>query len=203
MSTYLLPTAMGYLLGCLSPSAFFSMVKKKDVSKQGTGNLGATNTMLVLGKKYGVLVMILDIFKSYFAVRLARRLFPALSVAGLVAGAAAVIGHIFPFYLNFRGGKGLATLGGLILGLDPILFPILLTAGLAAMFVINVGYAMPVTAAALFPILYGLHRRSVPEFLIAAFVGGLIVYQNVKSIKSITTAGKTDVRAYLRKMIKR
>lgn len=116
---------IGYLLGTLSPAALFAKLKKVNLRKRGTGNLGATNTTMVLGKQYGALVMILDIGKAFLACKLAELLFPELAVAGLLAGAAAVVGHIYPFYMKFKGGKGLAAFGGMILAYNPWMFPCL------------------------------------------------------------------------------
>ena len=117
---------MGYLLGCLNPAALFAKAKKIDLRKKGTGNLGATNTTIVLGKKYGVIVMLFDIFKAYLAVKLAKVLFPKAALAWLFAGGAAVVGHIYPFYMRFKGGKGLACLGGAVLAISPSMFLVLI-----------------------------------------------------------------------------
>lgn len=94
---------MGYLIGTLSPAALFAKLKNANLRENGTGNLGATNALLVMGRVYGVLVMVLDILKAFIAFRLAAKLFPAIKVAGMIAGLAAIIGHIFPFYMNFKG----------------------------------------------------------------------------------------------------
>lgn len=96
---------IGYLLGCISPAALVSKIKNKDLRKSGTGNLGATNTLLVFGKSWGVCVMLFDVAKAFTACKLARWLFPSLPIAGMLAGSAAVAGHIYPFYMKFRGGK--------------------------------------------------------------------------------------------------
>lgn len=169
----LFSAVIGYFLGCLSPAALVSKLKNKNLRSNGTGNLGATNTMLVLGKSYGALVMVLDVTKGYISVRLAQRLFPLYSLAGLIAGCAAIVGHIFPFYLDFQGGKGLAALGGLVLGVDPILFLVLLIAGVAVMVITDHGYAMPITAAVLFPILFAIRSDSPAACLLALGVGGV------------------------------
>lgn len=95
-----------------------------DVREYGSGNAGATNTFRVLGKKAGIAVMILDIFKGYTATNLAYLI--GLSVTGpqdsvqfvnyqLALGVTAVMGHLFPVFAGFRGGKGIATLFGMIL----------------------------------------------------------------------------------------
>ncbi len=99
-----------------------------DVREYGSGNAGATNTFRVLGKKAGIIVMFLDIFKGYTATKLA--FFIGLSVTGpqnstqfvnyeLALGVIAVMGHLFPVFAGFRGGKGVATLFGMILAVNP------------------------------------------------------------------------------------
>ena len=88
---------IGYGLGCLSPAALISKLKNIDLRTKGTKNLGGSNTMLVIGRAWGILVMLLDILKAYFAVKIAKWLFPQVTIAQLVAGLFAVIGHVFPF----------------------------------------------------------------------------------------------------------
>lgn len=138
---------IGYLLGMLSPAALFAKRKKVNLRKCGTGNLGATNTTMVLGKKYGALVMILDIGKAFLACKLAELLFPELAVADLLAGAASVVGHIFPFYMKFKGGKGLAAFGGMILAYNPWILLGLLAVGIVLIFIFNYGIAITIFAA--------------------------------------------------------
>ena len=115
---YVLIALVGYLLGTSSMAFYLSIMTKKDVRKSGSGNLGASNTMALLGWKAAVLVGAHDIGKAWLAVLLAKWIFPNVAYAGAVAGLASVIGHIFPFYLKFKGGKGLASYIGLTAGLD-------------------------------------------------------------------------------------
>lgn len=109
---------IGYLLGSLSPSYLIARLKHVDLRSGGSGNLGASNTMLMLGWYAGVLVALFDIGKAVLAVWLANLLFPSMALAGTLAGVAAVLGHIFPFYLRFHGGKGFASYFGVVLGLN-------------------------------------------------------------------------------------
>ena len=188
---------VGYLLGCLSPAAFFSKLKKKDLRKEGTGNLGATNVTMVLGKKYGALVLLFDIVKAFAAVKLAQVLFPAFTASGLTAGAAAVAGHIYPFYLKFKGGKGLAAFGGLILGVDPLLFAVLLVFSMALMFMINYSVAMPMSAAVLFPILYGVRTCGEASVLIVTAVSILIICKFWSNLVKAICGEDITVREYV------
>ncbi|MBI5065477.1 glycerol-3-phosphate acyltransferase [Candidatus Woesearchaeota archaeon] len=107
---------IAYLLGSLSPSYFFAWLKGFDLRSKGTKNLGATNTMLSLGKFYGFLVALFDVSKGVLAIYLVYY-FGLNELIYYLAGTAAVLGHIFPFYLNFRGGKGVATSVGFIISL--------------------------------------------------------------------------------------
>jgi len=115
---YLLTALLGYLLGSSNMAYWLSRIKKVDIRKNGAGNLGASNTTVLFGWRAGVLVAAHDIGKAVLSVLLAKLLFPEGEYVGAVAGVASVLGHIFPFYLKFKGGKGLASFWGLVLALN-------------------------------------------------------------------------------------
>ena len=118
MLHHLLPILLGYLLGSSSMSYYISRMKKIDLRSGGSGNLGASNAMLMMGWPSAVAVTIHDLGKAALAVILARMLFPAAPLAGALAGVAAVFGHVFPFYLKFKGGKGFAAYLGMTVALN-------------------------------------------------------------------------------------
>lgn len=194
---------LGYGLGCLSPAALMGKLKNIDLRKVGTKNLGASNVLLSIGKMSGAIVMALDIAKGYISVKLARALFPLLSVAGLVAGIGAVLGHVFPFYLHFRGGKGLAAFGGLVLAHDPWIFLILLVIGILAMLIVNYTYAMPMSAGFLFPVLAWLRSRSVVVLTLSAFAGALVIVKHWSNIARAHSGGEMTIRQYLKENFSR
>jgi len=109
---------LGYLLGSSSMAYYIGKWKKQDIRKAGSGNLGASNTAVLFGWGAAVAVAVHDIGKAFAAVLLCRWLFPDLEYAGAAAGVAAVVGHIFPFYLKFKGGKGMASYFGMVLALN-------------------------------------------------------------------------------------
>ncbi len=115
---YVLAVILGYLLGCSSMAYYIGLAKKKDIRTAGSGNLGASNTTVLFGWGAGVAVAVHDIGKAFLAVVLAKWLFPGVEYAGAAAGVACVLGHIFPFYLKFKGGKGLASYFGMTLALN-------------------------------------------------------------------------------------
>jgi glycerol-3-phosphate acyltransferase PlsY len=123
----ILLTLIAYLLGSV-PTAV--MVSRRffniDIREYGSGNAGATNVYRVMGAKWGTLVMIADMLKGVLAVQLAL-LLPDYEPEGMafqnlqtLLGLAAVIGHIFPIWADFRGGKGVATIFGMVLGISPL-----------------------------------------------------------------------------------
>lgn len=115
---YLIAALGAYLMGCSNMAFYLSKLKKVEFRDKGSGNLGASNTTLLLGWRAGIAVGVHDVAKAVLAVLLAKLLFPELEYVGVVAGAACVLGHIFPFYLKFRGGKGFASFWGMTLALN-------------------------------------------------------------------------------------
>ena len=115
---YILVILIGYLCGCSNMAYYLARAARTDLRGGGTGNLGASNTVLLLGWKAGVLTALHDIGKASLAVLIAGWMFPELEYAGAAAGVASVLGHIFPFWLKFRGGKGFASYFGMTLALN-------------------------------------------------------------------------------------
>lgn len=106
---------IGYIVGSLNFAHLISKyIFKKDLREYGSGNLGGTNAGRVLGKPVGFVVIVLDIFKAFLMILL----FHKINIeAAIFSGAFAIIGHCFPVFLNFKGGKGVATYVGLLLGI--------------------------------------------------------------------------------------
>lgn len=115
---YLFAAVLGYFLGCSNLAYYISRISRKDIRKAGSGNLGASNAAILFGWWSGIAVAFHDIGKAVLAVLVARWLFPGLENAGAAAGVACVLGHVFPFYLKFRGGKGTASFFGLTLAIN-------------------------------------------------------------------------------------
>lgn len=115
---YLLTVVEGYLLGCSNMAYYIAKLRHVDIRSRGSKNLGASNAAIVLGWKAGILVAAHDIGKAVLAVYLAKWVFPAVPYIGAVAGVSAVLGHIFPVFLKFKGGKGFASYLGMTIALN-------------------------------------------------------------------------------------
>lgn len=167
-----------YLLGCSSMALYLSKLKKVDFRAGGSGNLGASNATALLGWWAGILVAIHDIGKSALAVILARYFFPELPHIGAVAGVASVLGHIFPFYLKFKGGKGFASYVGMTLALNWKFALIIMAAVLIVMLVtdyIVLGTTLTIVSA---PIYLGYAGQSLILALILCIATVVILYKH-------------------------
>lgn len=110
---------LGYGLGSIQSAYFLGkIIGKIDIREHGTGNAGASNITSTLGLKFGVVVAAFDVLKGTLAVLAVQLIYPASPELAFLAGMMAVLGHIFPFYLKFRGGKGVAALVGMMFGVD-------------------------------------------------------------------------------------
>ncbi|MCF8330958.1 MAG: glycerol-3-phosphate 1-O-acyltransferase PlsY [Bacteroidales bacterium] len=119
----------GYILGSVPSAVWLGQTfHNTDVREYGSKNAGATNTFRVLGWKTGVIVLLSDMIKGYGAILICERIFslPPQDTVLVLTGATAVLGHIFPLFAGFRGGKGIATLAGIGIALFPLSFIIIL-----------------------------------------------------------------------------
>ncbi len=110
-----------YLFGSIPTSYIFGrMLKGIDIREHGSGNVGATNALRILGTKIGVITLLLDMFKGFLPVYIAMQLFAGNDLVAIGAGIATILGHIFTIYLSFKGGKGVATSAGVFIALLPM-----------------------------------------------------------------------------------
>lgn len=110
---------IGYLFGGIQSAILYGKIKGIDITAHGSGNPGTTNAARVLGKKAGLIVLAIDILKAICAILLARIIFPNEDIIiGLYSGLGAVLGHSYPLFFKFKGGKGIATTAGMLLALD-------------------------------------------------------------------------------------
>jgi glycerol-3-phosphate acyltransferase PlsY len=120
-----LSVLLGYVFGLFQTGYIYGRSKGIDIRKQGSGNPGTTNSLRVLGIKAGIITFLGDLFKAILAVVVAWLIFKdrypdSVRLLELYAGFGAVLGHNFPFYLGFKGGKGIASTAGVILSVYPL-----------------------------------------------------------------------------------
>ena len=192
---YLLAIILGYLLGCSSMAFYISKHKNVDLRTHGSGNLGTSNTAIVLGWGPGIAVGLHDIGKGALAVWLASFLFPDLPFVGALAGVACVFGHNYPFYLRFKGGKGFAAFVGMMLMLNWKMGLLLLVA--VAVITVVTDYLVLGTFAtiAAVPVWQGIENRSVILFLILLAGSGIILWQHRENITRLRNGTEIGLRS--------
>lgn len=182
---YLCCGALGYLIGCINPSYLLGKRKGMDIREKGSGNAGASNALMIFGKLRGVICALLDIAKAYIAIMIARTLFPTFIHAFSITGVTVILGHIFPFYMNFKGGKGLAALAGMVISFDGWLFLILLACEVVVVLVTNYICFVPITASIAFPIIYVFITNDIWGGLILAIATVIICLRHVENLKRV------------------
>ena len=143
---------LSYLFGSISTSTIICRIKNVDIKKIGSGNAGATNTVRALGKKYGALVLILDILKGIIPTLMASTLSPNTLTLSVLCAFSTVLGHVFPIYFSFKGGKGAATFIGTILVLFPLGALICFIVWISVIFLSGYVGLATILAAIIFPL---------------------------------------------------
>jgi len=178
-----------------------------DIRQHGSGNSGATNTFRVLGKKPGAAVMLIDIFKGWTATSLAGFLIifnavPAdqLVVYQLIFGALAVLGHIFPIYERFEGGKGVATLLGMMLAIQPLVALMCIIVFVIVLFTSRYVSLGSMVAALAFPILLLLPRFHPDNPILIVFgfaIFAVVVLTHRKNINRLLQGEESKANIHL------
>jgi acyl phosphate:glycerol-3-phosphate acyltransferase len=185
---YFAAALVAYLLGSIPFGFIAGLIAGVDVREHGSGNIGATNTLRVLGKKYGYAVFVADVLKGFLAVRIALWLAqfdPSTSYfIGILAAFFVVVGHSFPFWLQFRGGKGVAAAAGACLGLLPVATFIAVIVWIAIFFAFRFVSLASIIAAIALPISAWLLGNVADPILLgfSGLIAALIIFRHRSNI---------------------
>ena len=208
---------LAYLIGSIPTAVWVSKAMFGiDIREHGSGNAGATNTFRVLGAKAGTIVMIGDMLKGYVAVQLSvfciyhfgLHIFPIHPLTSvfitdlqIALGLAAVVGHIFPIWADFRGGKGIATLFGMILSIQPLVAVSLIGVFLLMLFLTRYVSLSSISASIAFPVLifFIFHNPEVSYRLFAIATACLVVLTHHKNITRLISGSESKVPLFRKK----
>lgn len=192
--------AIGYICGLFQTGYIYGKSKGIDIRNEGSGNAGTTNSLRVLGWKAGLLTFLGDLCKAILAVLVVKLIFEGtypdvIKVLELYAGFGAVLGHNFPCYLKFKGGKGIACTAGVILAVCPLAAPVCLALFIASIAVtryVSLGSILVVIAYLIQVIVFGqmgyLHMEAeyLPEFyVISACFTGMALWRHRANMKRL------------------
>lgn len=176
---------ISYLIGCINPAFLIGKKHGIDIRTVGSHNAGMSNAIIAFGKWAGIATGIFDIMKSFLCFKYAQYAIPEIACAGMVCGCCCLLGHIFPFCLKFHGGKGFASLSGIILAFNVKVFLMMLI--VAIVIAVTAQYLCIVTtyAAASFPIIYGFSTHDVIGAVLIGAIGVIIICKHIENFKRI------------------
>ena len=205
--------AIGYCLGLFQTAYFYGKMKGIDIRQHGSGNAGTTNTLRVLGTKAGLIVLLGDILKTILAVVIVTLLFKeshpdTIYLLKLYAGMGAILGHSFPFYMNFKGGKGIAATAGLVLSFHPYFIVVGLILFFGAFFtthyvslgslLVYAGLMIQIIICGQTGLFEGMTQANLIEmYIVMAFLTVMAYYKHKENIKRLIKG--EERKTYLKK----
>ncbi|MBT2696420.1 glycerol-3-phosphate 1-O-acyltransferase PlsY [Bacillus sp. ISL-40] len=197
MVQIILVLVLAYLLGSIPSGLIIGKVfYKTDIRQHGSGNLGGTNTFRTLGVKAGMAVTLADILKGTLAASLPY-LFH-VDVNPLLAGVLAVIGHTYPIFAGFRGGKAVATSGGVVLFYAPYMFITVLVIFFISLYLskyVSLSSMIAGITAVLFAIITGIIREwDIPLLIVVFLLASFVIYRHRANIKRIINKTEPKIK---------
>lgn len=197
----LISLAVGYVFGLFQTAFFYGKAHGIDIREHGSGNSGTTNALRVLGKKAGLIVLLGDCLKAMIAIFLIRAIFGSIHpemkwLLALYTGAGVILGHNYPFYMNFKGGKGIAATGGMVLAFHPYFIPVGVVLFFGAFFIthyvslgsllVYAGFMIQMVICGQLGVLGDLPQALLNEmYIITAFLTFLAYWKHRENIKRL------------------
>ncbi|WP_108669269.1 glycerol-3-phosphate 1-O-acyltransferase PlsY [Peribacillus acanthi] len=188
---------LSYLIGSI-PSGLIigKLFYSTDIREHGSGNLGGTNTFRTLGVKAGLIVSIMDVLKGTLATLLP--IFLGVDFHPLLVGVFAIVGHMYPIFAGFRGGKAVATSGGVLLGYAPLLFLLLFPVFFITLYITRyVSLSSIITA--IIALLGAIISGDIPLIIVVALMATFIVYRHRANLKRIKEGTEPKIKWMQRK----
>lgn len=197
---FLVAAISGYFLGCFQTAFVLSQfVGKFDIRDKGNNNAGASNVTIVMGWKYGILTAFIDIIKAVVAVLVIKWLFPNSDYLYFISGFFAIIGHIFPFYLKFKGGKGTASIIGMALAIDFKIAAILILTIIIVTILTDYIAIGTLAIVIIWPIAKYIAGYSVAGVCMLCIIAAISIYKHLANYKRILNKEETGLRSLFQK----
>ncbi|MBQ9925815.1 MAG: glycerol-3-phosphate acyltransferase [Clostridia bacterium] len=176
---------IGYLVGSINPAYLISRMRGFDIRSRGSGNAGASNALVTMGKLTGIGCAVFDILKATAVYKLAEMIFPGAEAVGIMAGAACILGHIFPLWMGFKGGKGLASVAGTMLAYDWKLFLIVVVCEVILVVIIDYICAASVSFPVVLTVLYAVRGGAMIGIVTLSAIVVIMLIKHISNIKRI------------------
>jgi len=198
--SYIATALLGYLLGSISTGFLVARARGVDIRTVGSGNIGATNAFRVLGKGLGIFVLLMDALKGWIAVQVGayfiNRLLPgaALDNLRITAGIAAILGHNFTCWLNFKGGKGIATSAGVLIALVPWALVIILSIFIILFLTTRFVSVGSIAASFSLPFATWFTTKDVGLTIVTGAMGALAILKHRKNIQRLLNGTENRIQ---------
>jgi glycerol-3-phosphate acyltransferase PlsY len=190
--TYVLLILFAYLAGSIPIGVLLARLKGKDPRKTGSGNIGATNVMRSAGKVLGIITLIGDILKGFIPTFVAMRLGMPVFIIALV-GFAVFLGHLFPVFLKFKGGKGVATGAGVFLAISPPVILISFIIFIIVFLIWKYVSAGSLAGTAIIPLLFTLREEPLEYILLSLLIACGVFIKHKDNIKRLLAGTENKV----------
>ena len=185
---------LAYFLGSIPFGFLIAKIWNVDIRRHGSGNIGATNVLRNLGPIPGSIVFILDLAKGTLPILMAQPLTQNYWLITL-SGAAAILGHTFPIFLKFKGGRGAATGLGVLLGIAPDVFAVAVIFALLVLFITRYISVVSMSTAILVTSIFFVLQRPQPYTMVAGLVAILIIVRHISNIKRLINKTEPKIGA--------
>jgi len=198
--SYIATALLGYLLGSIPTGFLVARARGVDIRTVGSGNIGATNAFRVLGKGLGIFVLLMDALKGWIAVQVGayfiNRLLPgaALDNLRITAGIAAILGHNFTCWLNFKGGKGIATSAGVLIALVPWALVIILSIFIILFLTTRFVSVGSIAASFSLPFATWFTTKDVGLTIVTGAMGALAILKHRKNIQRLLNGTENRIQ---------
>lgn len=182
---YIYTSLISYLLGSFNIAYFVSKAHGFDIRETGSRNAGASNMKVNFGWGAGIMTCLVDMAKAIIAMKLCAYLFPNNEIIPVLAGAMAIVGHIYPFYMGFHGGKGFASYIGMLLGLNWKFALVIMALTAIVTLISNYIVVGTLTTMAVVPLYLIFTKANIYVILIVTAVSALITYKHRINIRRI------------------
>ncbi len=199
MINLVLPVILGYLIGSIPFGFLVGKIKGVDIRKVGSGNIGATNIYRTLGTWPAISVFIMDLLKGAAAVYIAQALLPqstpllSREYFVVVAGVAAMVGHMFSIFLGFKGGKGAATSLGILLGIAPDLFVIAIIYVIVCIAITRYVSVASISGVILLAALMFILNKPLAYGICTVLAAALMIYKHLPNIKRLLSGTEPKI----------
>jgi glycerol-3-phosphate acyltransferase PlsY len=199
--SYIVTALVAYLLGSIPTGFLVAKARGVDIRTVGSGNIGATNAFRVLGKGFGIFVLLMDALKGWVAVQIGAALVakllpgPPLEYLRITAGVAAILGHNFTCWLHFKGGKGIATSAGVLIALVPLALVIILS--IFIILFVTTRYVSVGSIAAAFTLPFATwftQNHDIGLTAVMAAIGALAILKHRKNIQRLLNGTENRIQ---------